>query len=410
MAEKKYAWEEGATLEEHSRKKHQILREYFYQYVITRCKHPQVRKFRLAVVDGFSGAGRYQCGAAGSPVIFVEELIRAITDINLYRATSNLPLVNIECSLILNDADENVIELLKANLSPILIHSAISNSYLKITTQYFSDFFESVYPNIKALIRSERHQNIIFNLDQCGHSHVRSETLIDMMSLNDSVEVFYTFVISSLLAFLKQNDPAALSAQLSHLQLTHQDFEILVEQASKRTWLGVAERIVFDSFKKCAKYVSPFSINNPGGWRYWLIHMANSHRARQVYNDVLHQNSEMQAHYGRSGLNMLAHDPNEEKTLYLFNTSARDQAKDQLQEDIPRFLCDSGQPLSVKEFYERIYNNTPAHSDDINAAIIGSDELKVKTLTGGTRRKSSQINTTDYIEFKKQRSFSFKLS
>jgi len=48
-------------------------------------------------------------------VIFVEELNRAITDINLYRATSNLPLVNIECSLILNDADKNVVELLKAN-------------------------------------------------------------------------------------------------------------------------------------------------------------------------------------------------------------------------------------------------------------------------------------------------------
>ncbi|VVO72989.1 hypothetical protein PS887_01396 [Pseudomonas fluorescens] len=408
MAEKKYAWEEGATLAEHSRKKHQILREYFYEYVITRCKHPQVRKFRLAVVDGFSGAGRYHCGAAGSPVIFVEELSRAIDAINIYRASSNLPLVDIECSLILNDADRNVIEILKGNLAPTLIKSTLSNSHLKIIPHYFSDYFETVYPAIKALIRSERHKNIIFNLDQCGHSHVRTETLTDMMSLNDSVEVFYTFFITALLAFLKQNDPNALGAQLSYLQLTDHDFEALVEQTSKRAWLGVAERIVFDSFKKCAKFVSPFSINNPEGWRYWLIHLANSHRARQVYNDILHQNSEMQAHYGRSGLNMLAHDPNEEKTLYLFNTSARDQAKDQLLEDIPRFLQDGGQPLLVKDFYERIYNNTPAHSDDINAAIIGSRDLSVKTSTGGVRRKPGQIDTKDYIEFKKQASFFFK--
>ncbi|WP_415764810.1 three-Cys-motif partner protein TcmP [Pseudomonas sp. ZB1P45] len=408
MAEKKYAWEEGATLAEHSRKKHQILREYFYEYVITRCKHPQVRKFRLAVVDGFSGAGRYHCGSAGSPVIFVEELTRAITDINLNRALTNLPLVDIECSLILNDADKNVIELLKGNLTPSLIQSTSSNNHLKITPHYSSDYFENAYPTIKSLIQSERHKNIIFNLDQCGHSHVRTETLTDMMGLNDSVEVFYTFVITALLAFLKQNDPKALSTQLSYLQLTNQDFEVLVEQASKRAWLGVAERIVFESFKKCARFVSPFSINNPGGWRYWLIHLANSHRARQVYNDILHQNSEMQAHYGRSGLNMLAHDPNEEKTLYLFDASARDQAKDQLQEDIPRFLHDGGQPLLVKDFYERIYNNTPAHSDDINSAIIGSRELEVKTPTGGVRRKSSQIDTKDFIAFKKQTSFFFK--
>ena len=105
---------------------------------------------------------------------------------------------------------------------------------------------------------------------------------------------------------------------------------------------------------------------------------------------------------------MLAHDPNEEKTLYLFNMSARDQAKDLLQEDIPRFLCDGGKPLLVKDFYERIYNNTPAHSDDINSAIIGSRELTIKTPAGGVRRKPGQIETKDYIEFKKQSSFSFK--
>lgn len=408
MAEKKYAWEEGATLAEHSRKKHQILREYFYNYVKTRCTSPLVRKFRLAVVDGFSGAGRYNCGAPGSPVIFVEELSRAIADINVRRAANNMPLVDIECSLILNDADPNVIELLKGHLAPSLTQAKLSTSHLKINTHYFSDYFETLYPKIKSLIRSEKHKSIIFNLDQCGHSHVRTETLIDMMSLNESVEVFYTFVITALLAFLKQNDPRALSSQLSYLQLSEQDFEVLVKQASKREWLGIAERIVFDSFQKCAKYVSPFSINNPGGWRYWLIHLANSHRARQVYNDILHQNSQTQAHYGRSGLNMLAHDPSETKTLYLFDASARDQAKDELHNDIPRFISDSGQPLSVKNFYELIYNQTPAHSDDINSAIIGSDELLVKTATGGIRRKASQIITSDHIEFKKQRSFSFK--
>lgn len=407
MAEKKYAWKDGAILAEHSRKKHQILREYFYNYVITRCAHPQVRKFRLAVVDGFSGAGRYQCGAAGSPVIFVEELSRAIADINLKRAIAKMPLVEIECSLILNDAERNVIELLKETLTPILLQSDLTNSRLKIKTHYYCDQFERIYPTIKTLIRSERHKSIIFNLDQCGHSQVRAETLIDMMSLNESVEVFYTFLIKALLAFLEKDNPHALSNQLSTLQLTGEDFEALKAQASKRVWLGVAERIVFNSLKKCARYVSPFSINNPDGWRYWLIHLANSHRARQVYNNILHKNSKMQAHYGRSGLNMLAHDPNEEKTLYLFDTTARERAKEELLEDIPRFLSDAG-PLLVGDFYQLIYNHTPAHSDDINTAILESVDLQVKTPTGGNRRKATQIDTKDYIEFKKQTSFFFK--
>ncbi len=57
---------------------------------------------------------------------------------------------------------------------------------------------------------------------------------------------------------------------------------------SRKDWLGTAENIVFDAFRLCAPYVSPFSINNPGGWRYWLIHFANAYRARQVYNNILH--------------------------------------------------------------------------------------------------------------------------
>jgi len=407
MVGKNYAWEEGATLSEHSRKKHQILREYFYNYVMTRCRSPQVRKFRLAVVDGFSGAGRYNCGAAGSPVIFVEELSRAITAINVKRALDKMPLVEIECCLILNDAEPQVTNILKSNLAPVMLEATHSNPNLKINTHYFCELFENVYPIIKGLIRTERYKSIIFNLDQCGHSHVKTETLVDMMSLNESVEIFYTFMIEALVAFLKKNDPEALKTQLSYLQLTSRDFEELIQQTSKREWLGTAERIVFSSFQKCARYVSPFSINNPEGWRYWLIHLANSHRARQVYNDILHQNSETQAHYGRSGLNMLAHDPNEGKTLYLFNASAREQANEELLQDIPKFLHDSTPTLLVKDFYERIYNNTPAHSDDINSALLGSNEIVIKTETGGTRRKASQIHTTDIIAFKQQRSFSF---
>ena len=48
MVEKSYDWEDGAELEEHTKKKHQILREYFREYLITRCKLPQQEKFRLA--------------------------------------------------------------------------------------------------------------------------------------------------------------------------------------------------------------------------------------------------------------------------------------------------------------------------------------------------------------------------
>jgi len=69
MAEKPYRWKEGATLEPHSRRKHKILAEYFAAYLATRCQHRKQLRFRLAIIDGFAGAGRYRCGTAGSPLI-----------------------------------------------------------------------------------------------------------------------------------------------------------------------------------------------------------------------------------------------------------------------------------------------------------------------------------------------------
>ena len=37
------------------------------------------------------------------------------------------------------------------------------------------------------------------------------------------------------------------------------------------------------------------------------------------------------------------------------------------------------------EFYESIYNLTPAHADNVNAAIIENPDLEVITQAGGER-------------------------
>jgi hypothetical protein len=175
---------------------------------------------------------------------------------------------------------------------------------------------------------------------------------------------------------------------------------------SNQASLGLAEKLVFESLKERAAYVSPFSIHNPEGWRYWMLHLAKSQRARQVYNDVLHDNSSHQAHYGRSGLNMLSYNPRDESGfLYLFDNPAREKAREQLAEDIPRFVSGAGDALLIGDFYEQIYNETPAHADDIKAAIIASPELEVRSERGTLRRKLHQISPSDVLRFSPQGHF-----
>jgi three-Cys-motif partner protein len=319
LVEKPYSWTNGAILDDHTKRKHKILREYFFKYIIVRCQIPQQEKFRLAVVDGFSGAGRYVCGSGGSPIIFIEELRNALVAVNTRRASQGLGFVEIECLLILNDAKSEVTELLKSHCAPLIAEIKETYPKLHLHVHFMSDSFDASYPAIKQLIGLGKYRSVLYNLDQCGHSRVDRNTLLDIMHSITSVEIFYTFAIQPLLTFLSKTDPQLLSNQLRPLGINVSDL-LDVEVMSNNAWLGAAEKLVFESFKGCAPFVSPFSINNPNGWRYWLIHFANSYRARQVYNNVLHDNSSSQAHFGRSGLNMLAYDPTTKAIRFIYLT------------------------------------------------------------------------------------------
>lgn len=406
MVAKPYLWEGGAKLEEHSKRKHKILREYFARYLDVRCQLPQQTRFRLAIVEGFAGGGRYACGAVGSPIIFIEELQLAAERFNLRRAAERMAALDIECLLVLNDESAEAMNYLKSNTEPLLAAARAEAPKLHLRTEYLNKPFENAYPEIKQMLEHGRYRNVVFNLDQCGHSHVKRSTITDIMVSFASAEIFYTFAITSLLAFLRKSNPRLLAAQFGFLGAISDDLSSLDGQMSNNDWLGAAERLVFASFRSCATYVSPFSINNPEGWRYWLVHFANNYRARQEYNNVLHQNSSMQAHFGRSGLHMLSFDPGDAaNALYLFDISGRAEAKRQLYEDIPRLVADFGDAVGITEFYGSIYNMTPAHMDDVHAAIIENPDLEVITELGGERRKANTISPGDVLRMKQQRSF-----
>jgi len=411
MARKKLDWEGGAELEDHTKKKHDVLRRYFRQYLIIRCQLPQQEKFRLAIIDGFSGAGLYKCGSFGSPLIFVDVLVNTANEINLNRINQGIRPIQIECLLLFNDKDDSVIAQLQKNISPLLAAAKDENNNVYIKSEFFSSSFDEIYPQIKERLKSAKCRNVLFNLDQYSYSHVTPAVIRDIVNSWPSAEVLLTFMIGSMLAFLspdKGKSGASLEPEM------REKIDRLLDDGNallgKRQWLGEAEKVAYNYLKDCAPFVSPFSINNPKGWRYWLMHFASSYRARQVYNDILHQDGESQAHFGRSGLNMLSYDPQDEGTLYLFNSDSRELAKEALYNDIPRFVAESGDTLSMNDFYAAAYSETPAHSDDIHKMIIENPDLEVVTESGGQRRQPNTIKAGDTLKLKSQKSMFFMFS
>ena len=144
MSLKPISWMTGATLEEHSKRKHKVVGEYVARYLEVRCQLPQQSRFKLAIVDGFAGGGRYKCGSPGSPLIFLEELRAAAEAFNVKRSAEGMSPIDIECLLILNDYDPKTVELLKQNVAPLIAHISQNVPRLHVRVEYFNKKFEVV--------------------------------------------------------------------------------------------------------------------------------------------------------------------------------------------------------------------------------------------------------------------------
>lgn len=405
MSKKSYDWENGAILEPHSKIKLKILGEYFEDYLQVRCVLPQQEKFRVAIVDGFAGAGSYSNGESGSPIVFLKTLMKTEQRLNLERSVAGFRPLTIECYFEFNDIDATAIKLLKENLVPFVAKIIDEHPLLKITINYSVGGFEENSKDICGRLRQIKFRNVMFNLDQYGYKGVSEKTLKSLLKFTESSEVFLTFAIESFLTYLSPNrvNKIMMNGSVPFIG----DVENIPLHSTKPTWLGAIEKVVFEALKDVAPYVSPFSIHNPEGWRYWFLHFANHYRARQVYNDILHRNKSAQAHFGGSGLRMLSYNPDDEKRLYLFDQEARSSSRVQLHQDIPSLIINAGREMHMRDFFAQTYSETAAHSDDINLTMMENSDLEIITSRGGARRKSHMIKDTDIVRVKPQKTFWF---
>ncbi len=128
-----------------------------------RCQLPQQSRFRLAIVDGFAGGGRYKCGSPGSPLIFINELRVATEQFNIKRQAEGMSLLDIECLLILNDFDEDTVELLKKNAASLVAEIKENVPKLHLRVEYRNKKFDELYPEVKLLLERGSYHNVLFN-------------------------------------------------------------------------------------------------------------------------------------------------------------------------------------------------------------------------------------------------------
>jgi three-Cys-motif partner protein len=161
---------------------------------------------------------------------------------------------------------------LKTNAAGLIGNIKEDNQHLHIQVNFYQHEFDTLYPQIKQMLLEGRYPSVLFNLDQYGYSEVNPVTLNDIMGSWASAEIFLTFAIQTLLTYLStdREKNSVLSGQPELRDEIYSHLQDGGDVISKREWLGVSEKIVFENLKTIAPFVSPFSIHNPDGWRYWL--------------------------------------------------------------------------------------------------------------------------------------------
>jgi len=406
----KYPWSNGAPIDDHTRTKHNILRQYLACYFDVRLANPQIREFKFAIIDGFSGGGRYETGEPGSPLIILEEIRRAFFRASVRRQVNNMPAVKLTGIIMFNDASREAIGFLKEQILTFEKAQDIAPENLRIKIMMSCDTFTTFYARVRQDLLSLRISNILVNLDQCGNILVPVPIIKDIMSSFRSGEVLLTFLIQPFLTYLPHHDDKRLRRIFQSLGLDPDKAEELAwtqdgVYLSYDERVGRAEMLVYSEFTECATYVSPFAIYNPVGWKYWSVHFSNISRAREVYNSVLHENSSHLAHFGRSGLQMWCSDLATDGALYLFDDRAREKSRILLTDDIPREVERMGGATDIRQFLEQSYRNSVAHREDLLESASGNPDLQIMTRNGNPRRSIKNIRFDDKLVLRPQRSF-----
>lgn len=421
MSRKPYNWENGPDLiQQHSIAKHQILQSYLAAYFQTLVSSPNQDVLRLTLIDGFAGGGLYFHNdtrelVKGSPFIFLNATREAEFLLNKGRKKP----IRLEVDYFFVESDRHAYTHLDKVLREHGYGSQIGNT-IHLKNAKFQDQADSIIDFVKN--KSPRNGRSIFALDQYGYSEVPTQLIQKIFSKLPSAEVILTFGVDSFLNYA--NDGKLTQSLLNKIGIPDIFNGRLIEdiKSSESDWrLFIQSSLYHTLVSQCgAKHFTPFFIRNKKGHGdYWLIHLSQHHKARDVMTEVHWDNNNYFIHYGGAGLNMfqmVGYDPNydvkynghERQNIlgFEFDDVARITSIMTLSEHIPRLVYANDEGISFEVLFATTCNESPASAAiyrESIAHLISEKTIEVVGADGQERRSAKQIKKDDQIIAPKQR-------
>lgn len=412
MTQKHYEWEIGGTPPEilrHSQVKHNLLRDYLVDYFLTLVTAPGQERVQLTIVDGFCGGGLYReksgCEVPGSPLVILQAVKEAQARVML-QMQRHKP-IDFDVKLICIDIDPSAIAHLRYVLEGHGYGEKLRSSTIETLT---GDFYELSEPVINEVDRrSPRAGRAIFILDQYGYDKVPLATINTIFKRFKGAEVILNFNVDSLINFLnpknlsdferKTGIKGAVSADLLGKETRPPNYRRTVQS-------NLHQRIIQGSG---AKYFTPFFIRpERGHGDYWLLHLSQHAKARDVMANTHWKHNNHFAHHGGAGFEMFStgyaakiDDEDKAQRGFLFDDMAERMSTETMLEQIPRYLTETKEGISFESFFAQRINSTPATKSMIEKTVlqlVHANEIVVADERGKIRSPRVSIKPSDIIK------------
>jgi three-Cys-motif partner protein len=410
-------WSEGkpAKIKQHSIAKHDVLRAYLVEYMDTLVR-PGQDAINLTLVDGFAGGGLYEHEDTkelilGSPFVFLDAIRESQIRLSIGRKKDlawNIGFFFVE-------KDRAALQFLRGTLLNTGYGDQLDKDVhlLQGTFERHADF---LIGEVKK--RTPRNGRSIFLLDQYGYKDVPTSLMRKILTHLPRAEIILTFAVDSFINFASdsENTKKVLHGLDIPDPLQGRTFEE-IKRNEKDFRLFIQSQLYKSLVDGCgAKYYTVFFIRTDGHGDYWLVHLSQHPRARDVMTRVHWEKNNNFIHYGGGGIQMfraLGYSPNNDTDYtnqsplgFCFDESAANVSRRMLADQLAPLIREQVDGVTYGNLFSSTCNESPADGGIYKRTLedlLLHKEIEIVSPEGARRFKASTIRDDDILRPAMQR-------
>lgn len=397
-------------LELHTEKKHEILKNYLRDWVITLCANHRLNEKTITIVDCFCGGGIYRKGnelKKGSPFLILDAISEGLHEV---RTNRGKPDFKLDYKVIQIEGDRDHFESLRRQSQALGYEPDVAAGRIEQINSQFDLVFDYCIKSVAA-----RRGASFFFVDPFGYTQYTIDQIDRILRIKQS-EVLLTFMMESITRFLYSDDGQTRSVINEKLKAEGYFRE---QPRSDEHWKGKehyfhneTNRLFRD--KTNTRFLYSFGLMaNRNNVKYYLIHFSNNSTAALVLKHSLweHNNQYLEFRYdgGMEGFKYLARG-DIEGALELFDINEANRENCLLFLNRKYMEQDSifRRGVQLRQLHDLIANDNPADRDIINDWLVRlRSEGDIKVVRDGKITRSKAIRSSDVIHMAPKQLFLF---